>query len=77
MSVINKLFKVWHYILGFFIGLILFFFGKSRISMGISAIRLSDAYTSHFMNVGLLYLQIGVLLLIAFSIFITLSLKEK
>ena len=76
MSVINKILKVWYYIFGLIIGIILFYLGTSRISMGISSIRISDPYTSHFMNVGLLYIQISLLILIALAVIITFSLAK-
>jgi hypothetical protein len=77
MTFINKLLKVWYYFIGFIVGIILFYFGKSRISMGISSIRISDQYTAHFMNVGLLYIQISLLILIALTIGITYSLTKS
>jgi len=77
MSFINRIFQVWYYIFGFIVGITLFYFGKSRISMGISSIRISDQYTAHFMNVGLLYIQISLLILIALTIGITYSLTKS
>ncbi|MCK4650226.1 hypothetical protein KAT36_03250 [Candidatus Pacearchaeota archaeon] len=76
MSLINKILHVWYYFFGFVVGIILFYLGKSRISMGISSIRISDPYTSHFMNVGLLYVQISLLVLIALTIGFTYSLAK-
>ena len=75
MSFINKIFQVWYYILGFIAGIILFYFGKSRISMGISST--TDQYTAHFMNVGLLYIQLSLLILIVLTIGITYSLTSS
>ena len=77
MSFIKKIFQVWHYVFGIIVGITLFYVGKSRISMGISSIRISDQYTAHFMNVGLLYIQISLLILIAITIAITYSLTKS
>jgi hypothetical protein len=76
MLVINKILKIWYYIFGLIIGIILFYFGISRISMGISSVRINDTYTAHFMDVGLLYIQISLLILIALAIKITSSLTK-
>ena len=75
MSFINKILQVWYYVFGFIVGITLFYFGKSRISMGISST--TDQYTAHFMNVGLLYIQISLLILITLTIGITYSLTKS
>ncbi|MBR9683669.1 hypothetical protein GOV03_03965 [Candidatus Woesearchaeota archaeon] len=62
---------------GAFIGIVLFIVGAFRISTGISSIRISDAYTAHFMNVGLLYLSLAFIIIIIFAIKITHSLNKK
>ena len=76
MSIINKILKVWYYILGLIVGITLFYLGTSRISMGINSVKISDPYVAHFMNVGLMYVQISVLILIALTIVITYSLTK-
>lgn len=77
MEFINKIFQNWYYFFGFIVGISLFFFGKLRISGGISSIRVSDQYTAHYMSVGLLYVQISLLILIALAIGITYSLTKS
>jgi hypothetical protein len=77
MSIINKIFQVWYYFFGFILGILIFCIGKSRISSGISSIRISDPYNAHFMNAGLLYVQISLLILIALTIGITYSLTKS
>ncbi|HLC32581.1 MAG TPA: hypothetical protein VJJ82_02030 [Candidatus Nanoarchaeia archaeon] len=74
MSVIDTILKVWHYVFGLMVGVTLFYLGTSRISMGIKSVE--DAYTVHFMNVGLLYVQISLLILIAIAVSITHSLTK-
>ena len=76
MSIINTILKVWPYIFGLLFGITLFYFGISRISIGISSLRITDTYTAHFANVGLLYVQISLLILIALTIGITYSLAK-
>ncbi|MBI2666129.1 hypothetical protein HYX13_00805 [Candidatus Woesearchaeota archaeon] len=63
-------------IFGVFVGIVLIIVGWNRISMGISSIRISDAYTAHFMNVGLLYLFLALIILIFLAIKITYSFKK-
>lgn len=77
VSFIDKVFQAWYYILGFLAGIMLFYFGKSRISLGISSIRVSDPYTAHFMSKGLLYLQLSLLILVVVSISITMILAKS
>jgi len=77
MSFIKKILQTWHYILGFIVGIIIFYLGTTRISLGISGLRISDPYTAHFMNTGLLYINIGLLILIALAIGITYSLTKS
>ena len=78
MSVINKISKVRYYVSGLSVGLILFYAvilfytGTSRISMGIHSVRIVDQYTAHFMNVGLMYVQTSLLILIALTIALTI-----
>jgi hypothetical protein len=60
-----------------FVGIVLFIIGRNRISMGISSIRISDAYTAHFMNVGLLYIFLAFLILILLAIKITYTFNKK
>jgi len=74
-SILRKL-KLWDF-LGAFAGIVVFYAGISRISMGVSSIRISDYYTSHFMNVGVMYVYISVLILIAFTIKITYSMSKR
>jgi len=74
---INKILKIWWGVFGLIVGVSLFYVGISRISMGINSIRISDYYTAHFMNVGLMYIQLALLILIAFAIMITYSLTKK
>jgi uncharacterized membrane protein len=74
---INKILKVWWSIFGLIVGISLFYFGVSRISTGINSISISDYYTAHFMNVGLMYIQLALLILIVFAIMITYSLTKK
>ena len=62
---------------GSWVGISLFYMGASRISMGINSIRTSDYYTSHFMNVGLMYIYFALLILIIFAVRITYSLTKK
>lgn len=76
MSVIDKILKVWYYIFGLLIAIILIYVGMIRISMGINFIRISDPFTAHFMNVGLLYLQIGMFLLVGLAIILTYTLTR-
>jgi hypothetical protein len=76
-SNLDKVLGVSPYIIGLFFGVILFYIGKTRISSGISTLRISDSYTSHYMNVGLLYVQISTLILIFIAIGITYSLMKK
>lgn len=74
MSITNRVLKIWHYIFGAIFGVILFYLGLSRISTGIRSIRATDAYTAHFMNVGLIYIYLSLLILIFLTIIITHSL---
>jgi uncharacterized membrane protein len=74
---INKILKVWWSIFGLIVGIFLFYAGVSRISTGINSIRISDYYMAHFMNVGLMYIQLSLLIFIAFAIIITYSLTKK
>jgi len=74
---INKILKVWWSIFGLIVGIFLFYFGVLRISIGINYIGISDYYMAHFMNVGLMYIQLALLILIAFAIIITYSLTKK
>ena len=76
MSVMNNIWKVCPYLFGLVFGISLFIFGIFRISMGISSVRMTDAYTAHVMNVGLLYVNISLLILIAITVMITYSLVK-
>jgi len=64
-------------IFGLILGISLLGFGLFRVSMGINSIRLSDSFTAHFMNVGLMYIYLGLLILIISTIVITYSLIKK
>lgn len=70
----NKLLKFGKVILGLVVSLSLFYFGTSRISMGISSVK--DPYIADFMSVGLMYTQISLLILIALVIFAMYSLVK-
>lgn len=74
MSVLNNILKVWHYIFGLIVGVTVFYVGTSRVSMGIGYV--TDSSTAHFMNVGLLYIKISLLIIIGFTIMITYSLAK-
>jgi len=74
---VRKIFNNIGSILGLLAGAIIFYTGISRISTGINSIRLSDSYVAHFMNVGIIYIYISLLILLAFTIKITYSLGKK
>ncbi len=64
--------KKWYYILGLVIGVLFSLFGIMRISISMTTIR--DPYTVHFMNLGLLYLQISLLI---FVVLIVIAIVTK
>jgi len=76
MDIVDKILKVWWYVFGWIVGITLFCAGVLRISTCIYFIRLSDPYTAHFMNVGLLYILISLCILIALAIITTYSLAK-
>ena len=76
MKTTKKLLKNWYYILGLLFGLSLFYTGISRISSGIRELRLSDQYAGHYANVGVLYVQLGLILMITLAVLITYSLTK-
>lgn len=77
MSVIKKILANWYYIIGLLIGLDLFYTGITRISLSRSLIIISDPEVAHFMGVGILYVELSLIILIVFTIGITLSLTKK
>ena len=77
MSVIKKILANWYYIFALLFGLDLFFTGIGRINAGRSFILLSDYATASYMGKGILYVELSLIILIVFTIGITLSLTEK
>jgi len=74
----DKTSKILGTIFGFFelmVSIFVFYAGINRISSGISSI--SDYETSHFANVGLLYIKESLIALIFFVFVITYSLTKK
>lgn len=74
-SLVNKILKIWYCIFGLVVGLSLFYFGNSRVSMGIAFVE--DPYVAHSMSVGLMYIQISLLILLALAVVITYSLIKN
>jgi len=77
LSLLNKIFAIWYLFFFLLVGIILFYFGTLRISMGINTIRLSDPFTSHFIDVGLLYIQLSLIFLLVITIAITYLLTKR
>lgn len=74
MSVINKILKNWYYILGILFGLYLFFAGRDRITNGILPLMISDPSSFHILNKGILYAELGLIIMTMFTLGIAYSL---
>ena len=77
MRILDKILKVWYCVFGLMVGIILFYVGRERVLSGIYSVRIFDSYTAHYMSVGLMYIQISLLIIIALTIVITYSLTRK
>ncbi len=65
--------KIGTYFFPFFVGITVFYIGTVRISSGIDSIRITDTFTANYMDPGLMYIQIGLLILIGVTFGLTRS----
>ena len=73
MAFTNRISSFYGYIFGFLASIILFYLGASRISTGITSVRITEPVIAHFMNTGLLYIQISLLFFIGLTVVIIWS----
>ena len=79
-SLINKVLKVWYYLFGLIVGITLFYVGLIRIESGIEILRALGEdfhFFVHYVEVGVLYIKISLLILIVLAVAITYSLANK